>query len=132
MNPPGGAALLKRFYEEFWNQRKFDLLPELVTADCTLHFGDRSHLMISEKSRGAQVGWVRAFPDLKFNIHEIIEHGDLSAVRLTFEGTQMEEFDGVPPTKNHILVTEMLFAKVRDGKICEMWEDYDKLGMMKQ
>ena len=43
-----------------------------------------------------------------------------------------ENFEGVLPTKKRVQVTEMLFAKARGGKICEMWEDYDKLGMMKQ
>ncbi len=129
---PRVAELLKRLYDEFWNERSFSILEELVTPDCLLHFADHSHLMLSEKSRKVQLAWVKSFPDLKFTIHEIIEQGDLAAMRLTFEGTHREEFEGVLPTKKRVQVTEMLFAKARGGKICEMWEDYDKLGMMKQ
>ncbi|HZW57555.1 MAG TPA: ester cyclase [Nitrososphaerales archaeon] len=129
---PNGTQLLTRFYHEFWNERRFEILDELVAQDCQLHFAEHSHSICSEKSRKVQREWVRSFPDLKFTVHNIVEEGDLSAVRLTFEGTHEEEFEGLAPTNKHIRVTEMLFAKVRDGKICEMWEDYDKLGMMQQ
>ena len=132
MNKRGAAALLRRFYEEFWNNRGFDLLPDLVTTDCQLHFADHSHSMLSEKSRKVQRDWVNSFPDLKFTIHDIIEQGDSAAVRLTFEGTHKAFFEGIEPTNKQIRVTEMLFARTKDGKICEMWEDYDKLGMMNQ
>jgi len=126
-----GADLVKKFYE-VWNERRFDVLKDLLTPDCLLHFADRSHPMLSEKSRKVQQDWVKSFPDLKFTILDIVEEGDLVAVRLTFEGTQRGEFEGVPATNRRIRVTEMLFAKVQDGKISELWEDYDRLGMMKQ
>lgn len=129
---PTGAKLLRRFYDEFWNKRRFDILNELVTPDCHLHFADRSHQILSDTSRRVQGEWIKSFPDLKFTIHDIIEEGDLAAVRLTFEGTHQGQFEGIAPTDKHFRVTEMLFAKVQGGKICEMWEDYDMLGMMKQ
>ena len=127
-----GAKLLKRFYDEFWNKRRFDILDELVTQDCLLHFADRSHQMLSETSRKVHQDWIKSFPDLKFTIHDLMEEGDLTAVRLTFEGTHQGQFEGIAPTNKHFRVTEMLFARVQGDKICEMWEDYDMLGMMKQ
>jgi steroid delta-isomerase-like uncharacterized protein len=129
---PEGTRLLRKFFDEFWNKRRFDILEEIVTKDCLLHFGASAHAIASEKSRRAQQQWVKSFPDLKFTIQDIIEQGDLVAARLTFEGTQEGEFEGIPPSNKRIRVTETLFARISEDKICEMWEEYDMLGMLKQ
>ena len=73
-----------------------------------------------------------AFPDLHQTIEEQIAEGDKVAYRWTARGTHQGELMGLAPTGNRVLFTGISIARLSEGKIEEIWENYDALGMMQQ
>ena len=73
-----------------------------------------------------------AFPDLRFEIHELVAEGDIVAGRLTMSGTHDGPLMGTPPTGRSVRQDHMHFVRYKDGKAVEHWGVRDDLGMMEQ
>jgi predicted ester cyclase len=73
-----------------------------------------------------------AFPDLHFEIEELVAEGDTVAGRLTMSGTHEGPLMGTPPTGRSVRQDHMHFVRFRDGKTVEHWGVRDDLGMMRQ
>jgi len=72
-------------------------------------------------------------PDLDFKIQDTIVQGQKVVMRLTFTGTYKERlFPNTADPKDHergVRATAIWIMDVRDGKIREMWEEYDQVRM---
>jgi len=77
-------------------------------------------------------GYWKAFPDTMHTIHELIAEGDLVIVRVTCEGTQRGEFEGLPPSGKHVKYEGIHIVKFANGKIQTWWAMDNSLGMMSQ
>src|ERR1700756_127337 len=84
-------AIVKRFIEEMWNQRRLELADELFSADCVTHqlrgpgspsAAPRSPELVKREA----AGWLAAFPDLRFDLEHMISEGDLVVSRYTMHG----------------------------------------------
>ena len=73
-----------------------------------------------------------AFPDLHFEIHDLLAEGELVAFRSTMTGTHLGPFQGLPPTGKPISVAHMHFVRLRDGKPTDLWHVWDVAGLMRQ
>ncbi|WP_119068259.1 ester cyclase [Aggregatilinea lenta] len=77
-----------------------------------------------------------AFPDLHFEIHDILGEGDLVAFRSTMTGTHLGALANgpmrIPPTGRHISVAHMHFIRSEGGKTTDLWHVWDLAGMMRQ
>jgi predicted ester cyclase len=73
-----------------------------------------------------------AFPDLRFEIEDLIAEGDTVAGRLTMNGTHEGPLMGMPPTGHAVRQAHMHFVRFRDGKAVEHWGLRDDMGMMRQ
>jgi predicted ester cyclase len=73
-----------------------------------------------------------AFPDLHFEIEEVVGEGDMVAGRLTVSGTHEGSLMGEPPTGRSVRNSHMHFVRFRDGKAVEHWGVREDLGMMRQ
>jgi predicted ester cyclase len=62
----------------------------------------------------------------------MIVKGNKVALRIPFMGTHTGKFRGMEPTGRRISVTETVFMRIDDGKIAEIWEDYDEYGLRVQ
>jgi steroid delta-isomerase-like uncharacterized protein len=72
------------------------------------------------------------FPDLEFNIIELVAVGDLVVSRYIVRGTHKGTFQGVPATGNKVEISVMNWCHLRDGKIVTEREEYDTLSFMQQ
>ena len=73
--------------------------------------------------------WREGFPDFHFKLEDMIVQGNKVVLRIPFTGTHLGKFQGQEPTGKKISVTETLILRIEDGKVAEMWEDYDEYGM---
>lgn len=73
-----------------------------------------------------------SFPDLQWQIDDMLADGDKVVVRTTMRGTQLGEFFGLPPTGKHVVVSGMHLLRLANGKIVEHWGNNDDLGLMQQ
>jgi predicted ester cyclase len=73
-----------------------------------------------------------ALPDLRVVTHDLVGERDLVAARGTLHGTQARELFGVAPTVRSVAIDRVLVARLRGGKIAELWLHYDAEGLARQ
>ena len=73
-----------------------------------------------------------AFPDLQYTVEDQIAEGDKVVTRYTASGTHRGELMSIVPTGSRVEITGISITRIEDGKIEEIWENYDALGMMRQ
>jgi steroid delta-isomerase-like uncharacterized protein len=73
-----------------------------------------------------------AFPDLHFEIHEMLAEGEIVAFRSTMTGTHRGPFQGLPPTGKPVSVAHMHFVRLIGGKASDLWHVWDMAGLMRQ
>jgi steroid delta-isomerase-like uncharacterized protein len=74
----------------------------------------------------------RAFPDLRYDLQEVIAEGDKVAVVDTFSGTMKGEMSGMQPTGKRMSVPEVDVYRVKNGKLAEVHSALDTGFMMEQ
>ncbi len=125
-------TLVRAFIDEAWNQGDFRNLSAQLAPVVTLHFGGRDVPLGVEDMIAFVKRFRDAFADFSWTIDEAVAQGATVALRTTFSGTMTGPFDGHPPTGRSMKVPFQLFAHVRNGRLCELWEEYDPAGMRRQ
>ena len=74
----------------------------------------------------------RGFPDLHAHIDDIVAAGGLVAVRLTFRGTHLGEYLGIPATGRTVEYVSYEFYRIAGGLIAEEWICSDMATMDRQ
>ena len=72
------------------------------------------------------------FPDLEEELQDIIASGETVATRWVLTGSQQQEFMGIPATGQKIRVEGMNFYRLREGRVTDIWTQFDGIGMMQQ
>ena len=72
------------------------------------------------------------FPDLEEDLQDIIARGDTVATRWVITGSQQQEFMAIPASGQTIRVEGMNFYRLKDGRVTEIWTQFDGLAMMQQ
>lgn len=73
-----------------------------------------------------------AFPDAQYTIADIIVDETKVAVRWSARGTHTGALGELAPTGKEVRVTGMDIYHFRDGKIIDVWTNWDALGFLKQ
>jgi steroid delta-isomerase-like uncharacterized protein len=77
-------------------------------------------------------GFAAIFPDLEEDLQDIIAGGDTVATRWVVTGSQQLEFMGISPAGQLIRVEGMNFYRLEDGRVTDIWTQFDGVGMMQQ
>ena len=76
---------------------------------------------------------IRAFPDLRMDVQDVIASGDKAVARVRVTGTQQGEFMGIPATGKSAAVDLIDITRFGDdGLAREHWGVVDMLAMMQQ
>lgn len=129
---PEGEALVRTLFDGAWSRGDYTRLPTLLAPDFRFHFRGREMPMDPGGFQGMVEMWRGILPDLEFRVEDIVAAGDRVAARFTFTGTHRGEAWGIEPTGRRVTVTMMAFARIADGRIAELWEDYDEHGFRTQ
>jgi steroid delta-isomerase-like uncharacterized protein len=73
-----------------------------------------------------------ALPDHSTEVKDEIASDDRVVYRWETRGTHNGDFFGIPPTGKPLLSRGMTIMRIEDGKIAEIWEAIDILGLMQQ
>jgi predicted ester cyclase len=73
-----------------------------------------------------------AFPDVQYELHDLIAEGDKVAVRYTMRGTQHGELLGIAPTGKAVSMSVTTIYRISDAQVVDLWENYDALGLLRQ
>src|SRR5437762_5597197 len=102
-------AVARRFVEELWNERRLELADELIAPACVTHQlrsgaedspAPRTPALLKEHI----AAWLAAFPDLRFEIEQMIAEGAFVSTRCTMRGTHTGAWLGVAPTNRQVSV----------------------------
>lgn len=142
------AAVVRESIEVIWNRGELDRLAEFYADDFYWHPAatGRIHAPGSRLFAPAvAVPWVPGYagveqvvrqmrtiyPDYHEDPQLVIAEGDLVAVRQTVTGTHSGA-GPFPATHRSFEVVDMMFCRVRDGKLAEQWGLFDQYSLITQ
>jgi steroid delta-isomerase-like uncharacterized protein len=126
-------SIVRRLYEEVWNERKFDVVDELISSSHAFHDPNVSGSQIGPDAYKQQMArFTTAFPDLHFAIEDIVSEKDKLVVSWMISGTHKGEYEGIPPTGKKISVEGITINHIANGKILDSYVSWDALGLMRQ
>jgi predicted ester cyclase len=73
-----------------------------------------------------------AFPDMRWTIDELIGEGDYVVARTTWRGTQRGPWQNIPASNKQVVMPMVLIFRLSNGRISELWAEYDQLNLMVQ
>jgi steroid delta-isomerase-like uncharacterized protein len=127
-------ALVRRFYGEVWDRGNVEFAHEVFADDYVRH-----DLRATQAMPGAAgmakiaADFRRAFPDARWHVDLLLGEDDLVAVRWTATGTQTGFWGDVQPTGKSVAFSGVnVFRFGADGKVAEIWNHRDDLGLMEQ
>jgi steroid delta-isomerase-like uncharacterized protein len=125
---------MPRRYVELWNTGNFDQMEALFSPPVLMVSRGNRVLLTFEMLRRVITAWRTSMPDLHFKVEDTITEGDKVAMSLTFTGSYKERLFSAtarptPEIPRTVRATEMLMFHLKDGKINQIWEEYDELRM---
>jgi steroid delta-isomerase-like uncharacterized protein len=139
VSPEENKELVRKFFEEVWNNKNLDYLDEIYSPDFVLHAlwhnmsaGGAIEAHGIEPAKTVIGGWHKGFPDITVTVEDQVAEGDRVGSRHVSKATHTNEFMGIPPTNKEATITGMTITRIADGKIVEAWTSWDALGMLQQ
>ncbi len=136
MSAEANKELARRFFEyedrQAAGQDSFDRArTELLTPDFRAHIPGSPDLDI-EGFRQALFSFVEGFPNFRVIVQDQVAEGDKVATRAVFTGPNSGDYNGLAATDRDVAVEEIVIHRIEDGKIAELWAQFDNLAIMQQ
>jgi steroid delta-isomerase-like uncharacterized protein len=128
-------ALLRRWFEEIWNNGRSELIDELFDENGIAHgLSDDPSQPIKGPSgyRPFYTAFRQAFPNMVVAIEDMVAEGDKVAARCSVRGKHEGEFMGRAATQAPVEFTGITIVRIDNGKIVEAWNNFDFMTMYKQ
>ena len=132
MSTEQNKATLRRFLQELDHHKQVDAVQELCAAGFAAHLPGSIDPVDREGFKGFIALFCTAFPDLRHTVEDQIAEGDMVVSRLTVQGTHLGDFLGIAPTGREITITDILIARMKEGKAIELWAQFDMPGLLRQ
>jgi len=120
-------ALALRYHADIFQNGMLEVADEILSPDFVIH-----NPVLPEALRKGPEGTKKyasaimaAVPDRKLEHHDIIVEGDKVLIRWTNGGTNTGPLFGNPPMGNTYIVTGFDLFRILDGKIKELWQQYN-------
>ncbi|KAM3100307.1 ester cyclase [Phormidesmis sp. 146-12] len=123
-------SVAQSFYTVY-NENKPDLLDEIL-ADTYVGHVNGHDIVGATSAKGFIIGFLSAFPDAHYTVEDTIESGDRIVTRWGCTGTHKGAFFGVEPTNKEVTMIGITIFQVADGKIAQLWNNWDVFGLMNQ
>jgi len=122
-------ALVRRLFEA-WNGADTAIVDEVVAADAVpAHEGTSPG---RESWKEAIAFYRSAFPDLHYEIDDLIATDEKVTVRWTATGTDTVGFMGMAPTGRRASVAGINIFRVENQLLAEHWDQWDLAGLLAQ
>jgi predicted ester cyclase len=125
-------AVVARFVDEVWNRGNPAAMEELCHPDLVDH-SDRFGTALGPGRREALTEqFEQALGGPRVVVHDLFGERDLVAARGTLTGMHQEEWFGVAPEGRKVVIDGVLIARLREGRIAELWMHYDSEELVRQ
>lgn len=124
-SPSQPELMVRRWFQEMWNERRFETIDELLAPDCVLHAEGRDLHGRAAMVRRAEE-FFAAFDRFLVEIYDLTVQGDLVICRWLVRMTQTGPWLGLPPTGKRLIVRGSTWIRVADGWLAEGWDYWDE------
>jgi len=130
LDSPNNLEIITRFEHAFRaaDQATIDELADPGLVDHTAPDADPTLASFKKKVAGFKA----IFPDLQEELQDIVANGDTVATRWILTGSQKQDFMGIPASGHKIMVEGMNFYRLKDGRVTDMWTQFDGVALMQQ
>ena len=128
-------ALMRRWFEEVWNQGRSEAIDELLADDVVIHglvdaAGNPVHG--AEAFREFHRQFRGAFPNMHITVEDVIAEGDRAVARCDVRGQHSGDHLGFKATNAPVQFGGIAIVRIENGKIAEAWNQFDFMEMNKQ
>ena len=128
-------AVVRRYFEEVLDKRRFDILDELATTDCVIHRPEmREPIAGLEAFRQVLRGLLQVYSEFSTTILDLVAENDRVACRLSHRAVNRGEWTSRlgthAVTGKTVTWSAIAIFRFREGKIAEEWVSRDELGML--
>jgi steroid delta-isomerase-like uncharacterized protein len=124
-------AVAHRWHMELFQEGKLEVAEEILLPDFVFHTPLEDGKGV-EAARQLATDFRAVFPDLTITHEDTVAAGDKVAIRWTARGTHHGELLGVPATGKEIGSGGIDIFHLRDGKVAEVWIEWNVLSHLQQ
>jgi predicted ester cyclase len=125
-------AVMHRWFDEVWNERRESAIDELMAADAVAHGVGSEPVVGTAAWKSFVRSFGGAFPDLRIQILRSLSQDDFVTVHIQCTGTHTGEGLAGPPTDRGVVFEGMVIARIRDGRIVQGFNCIDFLTLYQQ
>lgn len=128
------VTLVRHLQEDVFARGALDVAEAILAPDFRWHASNLPPDVTPDRDGIKQYAVMlhTAFPDVQFTYGQTIDAGDVVVLYWLARGTQQGQLMAIPPTGRPIAITGIDIFRVVGGKIAELWESWDQLGMLHQ
>lgn len=125
--------LVRRFYEEVWDNGNLDVCDEVFAPDYVRHdLRATDPVSGPEGQKRIAADFRSAFPDLRVEVDLLLADGDYVVGRWTASGTHLGTWGALKPTGRRATFSAVNIFRFENGKVAEIWNHRDDLGLREQ
>jgi predicted ester cyclase len=120
--------VILKLYEQCLNKRNMELLQNLISEDYIGLQGVKGAAGFNKTITSL----IKAFPDARWKVEELIGEGNKVVVRQQLKGTQTGQFQHIAPTGKSVTNDGTVIYELKDGKVINIQVLTDRLGFLQQ
>ena len=134
MSAEENIQLMRRWFQEVWNEGRVQTVYELLSADgvATGQRGGDREIRGPEEFEKFMREIRGAFPDIQLKVEDVFGAGDKVVLRWSAIMTHTGDGLGLPASGRSVRSRGITIARFVDGKVVESWDNWDQLGMFEQ
>jgi predicted ester cyclase len=127
-------AVVRRLFEEGLNERRLEVLDEIVAADFVLHSAMLGDIRGRDAYRRGVEGLLQASPDLHGTLEALLSAEDDHVIaRISYTGTDAGGFmTGQPGTGKPFATTALYLFRLEGHQLKELWQEADRARILQQ
>jgi steroid delta-isomerase-like uncharacterized protein len=125
---------LVRQFSDALNAADWDALDELMTEDFRRHSQATPEMQVNSRADFYQLqqSYLESFPDQRVTNEMMVAEGDKVAGYATYSATNTGPVGETPATGKAGEVKFLAIFRIEEGKIAELWVEWDNLAMLTQ
>lgn len=130
-------AVFSSIPERLFNRGDLTIIDEVFSDDYVEHANIGPDIPPTRDAVRQFVPMLRAaFPDLHYEVEDVVAEGDKVVGRMTVTGTHQGDFatpgGAIPATGRQVRWSEIHIGRFANGKLVEHWVQQDVMGLMQQ
>ncbi len=118
-------ALMERWFEEVWNERRLETIDELMSPNCVQHFEHEKIIGRENWKEKFYDTMLKAIPNLAVETKDNIAAREIVVSRWEAKGVLSDELFGVSPSNELFEFNGITWTRIIDGKIVENWTNWN-------